>query len=175
MEKAKLAALLFFFFVLEGTIVQAFVPDAWGSALAFFPRFVLVALIFTALFKGRRQGLWYGISFGLLQDILYSDVIGVYAFTMAFIGYFAGLAFRYFQPNVFMFLLTITGCLFIHETIAYGFFRLFGLTGVFFRFALAKQVIPTVVFNLSFALLVYLPLTKFFSSKLENDLLERDL
>lgn len=123
-----LIATMFGLFLLEGTAVQLFEPKAWGmDQYSITPRFVLVAVIFIALYLGRRRGLWFGFAFGLMQDILYSDVIGVYAFSMAFTGYFSGLAFLLFHPNLILLLVTIMGCTILHELIVYGFFHLFGI------------------------------------------------
>lgn len=158
--KAWLLLPLFFLFLIEGTVVPLYEPNAWGIDLYLIPRFVLVTVIFIALYMGRKYGLWLGFLFGLLQDILFSDVIGVYTFTMSFIGYFSGLAFLYFHPSLVLLMLTIMACVFLHEGLVYGFFSLFEVADKPLQTALIFDFLPTTLLNVLFALLIYVPLIR---------------
>lgn len=148
---------LFILFVIEGTIVQVFSPERWGINILMIPRFVLVLLIFSALFLGRIQGLFIGLVFGLLYDIIYGGVIGIYAFSMALVGYFSGLTFRIFQQNLFLILFTVLVSLVFHEFIVYGLLSLIRFIDLDVNFFFLHKVIPTLVLNMIFALLVSYP------------------
>lgn len=151
---------LFMLSLFEGTVLQVFAPDAFGVSIFMIPRFALIGVIYIALYLGRKRGLWYGLGFGLLQDLLYSDVVGVYAFGMAVTGYFAGLAFKLFHQSLLLILLTIVISLLFHDLTVYGFYFLFGITGDPLHWMLFTQMIPTLFLNVMFALLIYLPMKR---------------
>jgi rod shape-determining protein MreD len=148
---------LFFLFVIEGTVVQIFSPASWGVQITVVPRFVVVLLIFTALFLGRFQGLWMGIFFGLLYDIVYGAAIGIYGFSMALVGYFSGLTFKVFPQNIFIILGTLLMALIAHETIVYGLLALVNAVAWDFKSFYLHRLIPVVILNMLFGLLVSWP------------------
>jgi rod shape-determining protein MreD len=148
---------LFILFVIEGTIVQVFSPERWGINILMIPRFVLVLLIFSALFLGRIQGLFIGLVFGLLYDVIYGEVIGIYGFSMALVGYFSGLTFRIFQQNLFLILITVLVSLVFHEFIVYGLLSLIRFVDLDVNLFFLHKVVPTLVLNMIFALLVSYP------------------
>ena len=154
-----LIAILFFCFILEGTVVQVFSINAWEGSFYILPRFVLVLLVFISLFIGRRRGFILGMIFGLFFDIQYTDVIGVYAFSLALIPYLSALAYQYFQLNVFLIILTVFFSVYIHESVTFYLFDLFGLAGDRFYWL---THLPTAAFNTLFAIVMYYPVTKFF-------------
>lgn len=149
---------LFFLFIIEGTIVQLFSPDRWGIPMIMIPRFVVVILIFLALFLGRIQGLFIGLFFGLMYDVVYGSVIGIYGFSMALVGYFSGLTFKVFQQNIFLILLTVFVSLFIHEFIVYGLLTLISFIDMDVQLFFFQKVIPTLILNMIFALLITYPI-----------------
>lgn len=151
---------MFFLLVIEGTIVQVFAPERWGLTILMIPRFVVVILIFSALFLGRLQGLLLGLLFGFVYDIIYGGVIGIYTFSMAIVGYFSGLSFKIFQQNIFIILSTILVALVTHEFMVYGLLSLIGYVQMDVQDFFLQKVIPTLVLNLIFALLVAYPVQK---------------
>lgn len=54
------------------------------------PNTALVLIICIATYKGRYYGGFFGLIIGLLQDVLFSSVIGINAFIYFFLGYFVG-------------------------------------------------------------------------------------
>lgn len=148
---------IFILFIMEGTVVQILSPDRWGIPVVMIPRFVVVLLIVSALFLGRIQGLFLGIIFGLTYDIVYGSVIGIYAFSMGLVGYFCGLVFKIFQQNIFFILLTVLVALLLHEFVVYGILSLIGFISVPIRPFLVDRMVPTLVLNMIFAILVAYP------------------
>lgn len=148
---------IFILFIIEGTVLQVFSPDYWGMQVIMVPRFVVVLLIFGALFLGRIQGLFMGLLFGLMYDVVYGSVIGIYGFSMALVSYFSGLTFRIFQQNIFLILLTVLVALTLHEFLVYGVFYLINFADMDVHFFFFNRVIPTLVLNMIFAILVSYP------------------
>jgi len=160
---------LFILFIIEGTILQVFSPDRWGIPILMVPRFVVVLLIFSALFLGRIQGLFMGLFFGLIYDVVYGSAIGMYGFSMSMIGYFSGLTFRIFQQNIFLILLTVLVSLIAHETIVYGILYLTKQVEMDIHFFYMQRVIPIIILNMLFALLVSYPVRAILIQMKEED------
>ncbi|MDQ0339494.1 rod shape-determining protein MreD [Caldalkalibacillus uzonensis] len=148
---------IFTLLIFEGTVVQVFTAGWWDLHLTMVPRFVVVMLIFAALFLGRVQGLFMGLIFGLFYDIIYGSVVGIYAFTMAIIGYFTGLVFRIFQQNIFLIWLTVLLALVAFEFMVYGLMTLVNVTALDLHIFFFDKLLPTLVLNMIFALLVSYP------------------
>lgn len=165
MRWSILIGVLISFFVLEGTLVQVISLNASGGSFHILPRFVLVLLIYISLFIGRRRAFILGLLFGLFIDIQYSDVIGVYAFSLAIIPYVSALAYQYFQLNIVLIILTVLLSVYAHETMNYYLFELFGLAGGSFEW---RQHIPTAIFNAVFALLIYRPVYYFLERMMDG-------
>ncbi|UJF32001.1 rod shape-determining protein MreD [Paenibacillus hexagrammi] len=167
MTRHLLWIILFALFVLQGSIVPLLIPSSWMDQVYVSPHLTLVFVIYIALFHHRHSALIYGLLFGLLQDFdYYTSMLGVYSFGMGLTAYLAGLVQRR-QPNLIFYNLLITGlglCLF--EAINYGINRLFKLIDVSFEFALTHYMLPSVLFNLLFALICYVPIRKLLESML---------
>lgn len=158
MRLSVVSFILFIFLLVEGTIFQVFVPDAWGLPFTIVPRLVLTGVVFIGIYLGKNTGLVYGLIFGLLYDIIYTDMIGVYTLTMGLMGFIAGIAAGYFHQTilftgVMIFILTT-----INESLAYGFYELFNLSNMSMSDFFLRELIPTVLFNWIFALIIHVPM-----------------
>ncbi|NLV89834.1 MAG: rod shape-determining protein MreD [Tissierellia bacterium] len=94
------------------------------------PNLALLAVISMAIFKGRFYGSFLGLTLGIIQDILFSPVLGVNSFILFFAGYLVGLLeSKIIKDNLFIpILLSILG------TIYYNF------TYYIFMFFLSKNI-----------------------------------
>ncbi|RKD23898.1 rod shape-determining protein MreD [Ammoniphilus oxalaticus] len=153
-----LIGLLVLSFILEGTIVQVFSMNAWEGSFYILPRFALVLLVFISLFVGRRKAFLLGVLIGLLFDINYTGVIGVYAFSLALIPYLSALAYQYFQLNIFLIILTVFLSVYVQESITFFLYDLFGLARGHYDLL---THLPTAAFNALVALILYQPITRF--------------
>lgn len=147
-------------FVLEGTIVQVISPSTWGLSWMTVPRFALVCTILIAMLLGRREGLYYGLAFGFLQDVLFGQVIGIYTTSMMVASYFAGLIVLLFQRGFGMVLVTSILILFGHEWLLYSLFRVFSMAPLDVQWILTRQILPTVILNAVVMIVVYIPIMR---------------
>lgn len=157
--------ILFIFLLVEGTIFQVFVPDAWGLPFTIVPRLVLAGVIFIGIYLGKNTGLVYGLIFGLLYDIIYTDMIGVYTLSMGLMGFSAGLAARYFHQTILFTSSMILILTTINESLAYGFYELFNLSNMSMSDFLLRELIPTVLFNGIFAIIIHVPMRNVLKDK----------
>lgn len=175
MARFLLTITVLLLFVLEGTVVQVISPSAGGLSWMTVPRFALVCTILISMFLGRREGLYYGLVFGFLQDILYGQVIGIYTFSMMLASYFSGLIVLLFQRGFSMVMITSVLILFGHEWLLYSMYRVFSLAPHDVQWILNQQILPTVILNGLMTLAMYIPikrLCKRIESKREMSALE---
>ena len=78
------------------------------------PNLVLITIISFGLIYGKREGIFLGLIGGLISDILFGTVIGLYALPYMVIGYIMGIFNeRVFKENrIIPFVFTIMGTLF---------------------------------------------------------------
>jgi rod shape-determining protein MreD len=93
------------------------------------PNFVLVVLVVIALVRGPKSALVFGVVIGFVQDADYGAFLGLNAFALGLVGYFAATTFAQFlHRNIAItFLVTVT-CTFVFEWVTYGLTRLFDVT-----------------------------------------------
>ncbi|SHD77948.1 rod shape-determining protein MreD [Schnuerera ultunensis] len=73
-------------FILQSTILHYF------NIFDVVPNTSLVIIIVIALLRGKKTASIAGLIAGLLQDIIFSPVIGINGFIYFFVGYFVGMA-----------------------------------------------------------------------------------
>ncbi|WP_301171141.1 rod shape-determining protein MreD [Brevibacillus nitrificans] len=160
MQRFILTLTILVLFLLEGTVVQVIATATWGLSWMTVPRFALVCCILISMFMGRREGLYYGLAFGFLQDVLFGQVIGIYTMSMMVASYFAGLIVLLFQRGFGMVFVTSALILFGHEWLLYSLFRLFSAAPYDVQWMLNRQILPSVILNLVVTLLIYVPIMR---------------
>ncbi|WP_419878873.1 rod shape-determining protein MreD [Brevibacillus centrosporus] len=160
MQRFVLTLTVLVLFLLEGTVVQVIATATWGLSWMTVPRFALVCCILISMFMGRREGLYYGLAFGFLQDVLFGQVIGIYTMSMMVASYFAGLIVLLFQRGFGMVFVTSALILFGHEWLLYSLFRLFSAAPYDVQWMLNRQILPSVILNLVVTLLIYVPIMR---------------
>ncbi|GAF64071.1 rod shape-determining protein MreD [Bacillus sp. TS-2] len=156
MSRAYLSLLLFVFFVIEGTIFQ-YITHSIENEYMVVARLVVVLLVFIGTFMGRSASIFYGISFGLLYDVVYSDLLGVYLFGFGLIGYLFSMPYKRIQDSlIYPILLSVGAVLFI-EFYQYGLFLLIDYTSMPINQFLNERLWPTLVGNVCFAILFIYP------------------
>lgn len=162
MRRYLIFLILFGLFLLEGTVVQWIIPPVWKSSVLVVPHLVLVAVLFTSLFKSRYQGLAYGLGFGMLQDfIYYGHALGVYSFSMGIVGYVFGLVFRSSARGIVISLMAAVLGSFAYDSLVYGIYRLFlGVITIDYQWTFLHEILPSMLFNALIALLLYMPMRK---------------
>jgi rod shape-determining protein MreD len=142
-----IVAVLVFLFLLEGSVLPIFIPTSWSS-----PRLVLVLLILLALHTREKRLFLLALIFGLLSDLIYSDLIGVYTLSFTLIPYLCSLINQYFQLNILLVTLSMLTAIFIHENFVYLCFSLFDLSGEAYT---VYPHIQTALINTAFSVVIY--------------------
>lgn len=157
-------------FLLEGSLIVPWIlPSGWLSKMYLAPHFTLVALLVFAMQRSRYVGLLYGFAIGLLQDVVYGGpMVGPHAFLMAFAVYGAGYAARRIKLSMASTLFIISLSLLFYDFAIYAIYDLFRIASLSLAELAARMLAPSLLFNLLFAVLIYVPARKLFERKAET-------
>ena len=117
------------------------------------PRFLLMFLIFVSIYYNRRQAVMYGLFFGLLYDVFFIDIIGLYSFLYPAMCLIASVAVKSIQENLWITSALTIGLIALFEVVLYQFFMLISLVSMPFPAFLETRLIPTMLTNSFFLIL----------------------
>ena len=147
--KYRYACLAFLIaFILQSSILHNI--SLFGIA----PNLILVLVIVCAFLFDELHGLVFGILFGLLQDLLFSDLIGISAVGYFIVALGVTEAKRYlYRDNILsVIFISVAGTL-SYNVIYWAISRLFG--GIHeFVFMLVRQPV-SILYNLAFVFVLY--------------------
>lgn len=153
--------LVIFCFVLQSTVFEAI---SFGGII---PNLMIVLTASFGFMRGEKSGLLFGFFCGLLTDIFFGNVIGLYAMIYMYIGYANGKFNRIFYPED----IKLPMVLILVSDFAYGmlcYTILFLMRGRFhFGYYLVHIILPEMVYTIVVTLLFY-PLLLWIHKKLEN-------
>lgn len=154
--------ILLLFFLVEGSLFPWLIPLGWLSKVSISPHLVLAGIIYIAIYGNRHAALFYGLSFGFLQDLIYyGHMLGVHTFSMGLIGYLVGLSFMKLRRSLFFTLSFVVYTELIYGIMLYGIYRFFNVTNLPLTWILLKNIFPSLLLNLLFALVIYVPARQF--------------
>lgn len=132
------------------------------------PDFVLILVVFFAIFRGSVNGGILGMALGLMEDLMTGRFIGVNALCKGVVGYFAGVSERnlhknnFFVPMAAVFIATfVNGLLYFLFSVVIG--SHIGLE------QLMLSTIPDAVYNMCFSPVFYAVFYNFFLTKNDED------
>ncbi|MBM6619745.1 rod shape-determining protein MreD [Bacillus suaedaesalsae] len=162
MRKWFLPTLAFLCFILESVFVSVLPSELFGMERILVPRFVLIIVVFVTMFTNVRTGMIYGFVLGILYDLLYTNLIGVYMFAFTFLAYIVAWIIKLFQINTF----TVTFISLIMITLldfyVYGIQYLLANTSMIASEFLSIRLLPTLILNLAFVIVLFVPLKRQF-------------
>lgn len=158
-RRSVLILLLFLLFILQGTVLPWLIPDIWQMRII--PNLVLVAILFVTVYHHRHTALLLGLSFGMLQDVVfYGRILGAHSFTMGLSAYLIGLIFQLPRaPLPLMLSVVLLGSL-LADSMLFGIYTVFNLNQEPYSWALLNHMLPTMLVHFAIALLFYVPLRK---------------
>lgn len=168
MKKLLLPIFVLFFFILESLFVELFSPQLFNSDRIIVPHFLLVVLMFLTVYVGKKQGIIYAAIFGLLYDIVYTEIIGIYLFLYPLIAYFISKAMQLMHNQLVVVTLTSMVGIILLELGVYELNFLIKVTEMDFRSFLQERLYPTLILNLAFTILVSFPFKRQFEKYAEE-------
>ncbi len=162
MSRIYIPLFVLFLFVIQG-IAYAFIPtfvleQNW-LVIAHWP---FIFLVLVALFYDLEYTYYSilgAIIIGLMTDIIYTDIIGVYMFIYGVVIYFVHGMRKVLHANFFVtLLLTIVGLTLVDAGVS-SVYSFIGINNMLFVNYLLYRLLPTIIANV-IALLVFYPMFK---------------
>ena len=131
------------------------------------PDFVLILVVFFAIFRGSVQGGLMGVALGLLEDLMTGRFIGINAICKGLLGYLVGVSERnLYKNNFFVPIAAILVATFLNTVFYYLFSVLIG--GHVGIEKLILSTIPDAVYNMCFSPVFYAVFYNFFVIKSDD-------
>ncbi|RSL32275.1 rod shape-determining protein MreD [Salibacterium salarium] len=173
MIRFGLPLLVFALFLIEGTLFQIFVPPSFERDIVLVPRLTLIAIVMISIFRGAGLGMLYGVVVGLFYDFVYTDLIGVYMFSLGFVAYISSFTFTAVRTSYWWQFLITLGALFVLEWMTYGLHYVIGNTDIVFEEFFMTRMLPSWMLNGLVALLLLYPFQQFFHKLKELEELQQ--
>lgn len=153
--------LIFVLVVLINFILQTAIFP-YISVFGVEPNIALLVVISMAIFKGRFYGAFLGFTIGVIQDIIFSPVLGVNSFILFFAGYIVGLIEnKVIKDNLFIpLLLSILGTIYYNFT--YYIFMFFLSKNISFLSFTKDVLLVEIIYNSILSMPIYKIFSKIF-------------
>lgn len=131
------------------------------------PNLMIVVIASIGFLQGSKAGMWFGFIFGLITDIFFGSLIGLYACLYMFVGYLNGAGEKYlFSHDIKLPLLLIMITDFVYSNVCY--FLFFMLNGRFgYWYYLKSIILPELIYTTVFACLIY-PFVHFIFGRIDR-------
>ncbi|KAB7667331.1 rod shape-determining protein MreD [Bacillus sp. B1-b2] len=162
MRKFLVGCLISFMFILESVFLEVLPGSFHENNWIIVPYFLFITILFFSIYGSRNIAIIYGFVFGILFDIVYTEILGIYFFTFPCIIYVCNKIMKAFHNNIFVVsVVSLLGVTSI-ELIVYQIILVINLTTMDFSSFLHLRLIPTLVLNLVFTIIVAYPYKRFF-------------
>jgi rod shape-determining protein MreD len=166
-RKLLLPLLFLFLFIAESLFVEYLPARIFGFERIFVPHFLFIAILFLTIFVGKKPGIIYAAIFGLLFDIVYVEIIGIYFFLYPFISYLIYKLLQVVQSNIVTAFLAALIGISLLEIGVYEMNYLIHVTDLDFVSFMNLRFYPTLIFNAVVTLIFAYPLRWLFEKHLE--------
>lgn len=158
MKRLYLPLILFLLMILEGVALELLPAKLVITNSLIIPHWVFIFLVFIAIFYDEEStyfSIFYGVVFGLLIDIVYTGVLGVYMFSYAVSIYIIYGLRKMLHANIYgTLLLGFIGI--VSADIAINFiYTVVGITDMLWKNYFIYRLLPTVLANLLFLIVSY--------------------
>ncbi|MGM8214245.1 rod shape-determining protein MreD [Bacillaceae bacterium W0354] len=158
MRSLILPLILFILLILESITVGLLPTAVLELDLYYIPHWILVFSLLIVLFYDELHsyhGIINGIIFGFLFELVYTEMLGVYLLAYGVALYLAHLSKKLLHQNFAVTLLVVTIGIIVAEFIIYGLYFIVGQVDLALKDFSKQRLIPTVLVNLLFLLVIY--------------------
>lgn len=168
MSRTYFSLVLLFLLVVEGSLLPNLLLNYTGSNQIVVSRFALIVIVLIGLYSGKQVGLLYGLAFGLIFDVVYTNYLGIYTFGFACLGYALAIPLKAVKESALWAVVLAIVAVFGFEYYQYGIFYVLGVTEMQGSTFFIDRLLPTLVLNSAFAILIVLPVRKLAAHVLEQ-------
>lgn len=160
MKRIIIPLLLLFILAFQGVAMELLPPSIKFATLYLTPHWLLLFLILVAGFVYPQKPMipiMYAAVFGLMTDIVYTGVLGVYMFVIAMSLYVAQLLYRLLQVNLLMVSVISVISVFVVEISLLAIYSLIGFSTMTIGDFFIYRFLPTILANILFLIIIYFP------------------
>lgn len=171
MKHFILTLILFGLLVSEGVALELLPESIINLSSVIVPHWLLIFLVLINFFYEEDKSyifIIYAIIFGLLVDIVYTDILGVYMFAYGIALFVSTILKRILQENIIMAILTGILSIITAEAIISGVYSIIDVINVYWLDNLVDRLFPTIIANVVFLIVIY-PIVKYIFSKYSNE------
>lgn len=119
------------------------------------PNMLIILVVSTAYMRGRMSGLFVGFFSGILVDLIFGEVIGLFALFYMLIGYFIGFTNKIYSGDDYTLpiLLVAVGDLFYG--LLYYIFEFLLRGRLNFLYYLRRFILPEVIYTIAVSIFLY--------------------
>ena len=154
------APLILFILFISESIFVLLAGEWFYQSYIFSPKFIFIALLFLAFYGPKKYFFGFSIFFGLLTDIVYSEVIGIYLLAFPALCYVVHFIKSVVQNNYFIALFISLVGISLLEFFSFLVNTVIRITSMPIDEFLFVRLIPTLIFNFVFLLVAMVPLRK---------------
>lgn len=162
MSRILLPFLFIMLFIAESIFVELLPGDIFDGKYIIVPHFLMIAILFLTVYGPKKYWLFYAFIFGLLFDVVYTEIIGIYLFIFPVVSYLISKLMKVLQTNIiivsFVALVGVT----LVELSSYEMNFLIHQTEMDFSSYISLRLLPTLLLNLIFIVIVAYPFKKYF-------------
>ncbi|MEN1970481.1 rod shape-determining protein MreD [Lentibacillus sp. N15] len=162
MKRLLLPLILFLIVILEGVALELLPARLVTGELLIIPHWAFIFLVCVTIFYDKENtytSVLYAVIFGLLIDIVYTGILGVYMFIYALVIYIVHGLKKLLHANFYVTLLLGFIGIMLSDMLIYIIYSVIDITETTFHHYFIYRFIPTVLANLLFLLVLY-PLVK---------------
>ncbi|MEI5905675.1 rod shape-determining protein MreD [Bacillus spongiae] len=154
MMKFLLPIVVTLVFYSESIFVMLFPPELFGKHTIVVPHFLLLLLCFIGIYLGKKTALIYAVIFGLLFDLYYTGIFGVYLYLFPIMVFLVIQIMRVVNANVFVSSAVSLLAMTMTEFAVFFLYLLLQKTGFTVNQFIEWRLFPTLLVNAA-ALLVF--------------------
>ncbi|WP_445490132.1 rod shape-determining protein MreD [Niallia sp. 03133] len=162
MRKYLVGGLLALMFMLESIFVELLPAELFHSNRILVPHFLILAIFFLSIYGSRNIGIIYAFAFGIMFDIVYTEILGIYFFVFPFVVYICSKIMKIFHSNILIVSIVSLLGITILEMVVYEMIFIIHRTSMDFNSFLNLRLFPTLILNTAFLIIVAYPFKRFF-------------
>ncbi|MFC4320947.1 rod shape-determining protein MreD [Litchfieldia salsa] len=160
MKRLILPIILLFLFILESIFVDVLPASFIMEDHLLVPHFLFVTIVFISIRGNRNEGMLLGAIYGLMFDIVYTGILGLYLFSFPLIAYVISKLAGILQNHIVIISILSIVSVVILEFFVFGVNSLIGYTTITMNTFIERRLISTAILNGIFVILLSYPLAK---------------
>ena len=148
MVKYILSIVAVILFLIEPEFAMFSPLNVGDASFILVPRFLILFLIFLAIYYNRKKACIYGLVFGIIYDIVHIDILGLYSVLFPLMCFIASWCVKFVHQHLFITTILSVLLVAIMELLLYEFYVIIDITTMPFVPFLQYRLLPTILANL---------------------------